>query len=96
MGFITCVFSLPINKALTILKSKEIMETEDFGGKELTVLTCLKTEQQNGSHIRVFQQRGSLSSGTGSMRSQVCGFQQQLRGEARWLPCLSLVFVIGL
>lgn len=27
------------------------MEREDFGGKELVVLTCLKTEQQSGSHL---------------------------------------------
>lgn len=27
------------------------MEREDFGGKELIVLTCLKTEQQSGSHL---------------------------------------------
>ena len=51
MGFITCVFSLPINKALTILKSKEITEREAFGGKESIVLACLKIEQQDGSHL---------------------------------------------
>lgn len=51
MGFITCVFSIPINKALTILKSKEITEREAFGDKESIVLACLKTEQLDGSHL---------------------------------------------
>ena len=51
MGFITCVFSLPIIKAFTILKSKEIAEREAFRGKESVVLACLETEQKRGSRL---------------------------------------------
>lgn len=66
MGFITCVFSLPIIKAFTILKSKEITEREAFRGKESVVLAYLETEQQRGSHLacslfNMYQVRGHVT-----------------------------------
>lgn len=51
MGFITCVFSLPIIKALAILKSKEITEKEAFGSQESLLLPCLKAGQQDGGRL---------------------------------------------
>lgn len=50
MGFITWVFSLPIIKALTILKFKEPTEREAFGGEESIVLASWKQDGL-GSHL---------------------------------------------
>ena len=42
---------LPIIKAFTVLKSKEITERRAFRGREPTAPACLETEQGRGRHL---------------------------------------------